>query len=312
MAPIGAHGVERGRFLDIAGRGGAPANEGAGAGAAECPAPPSVLPRAPRRLGRLPSMRRLSIPVLAALIAQLLVARVAVVESGAGRPWTEAETGTGIYGVNLGASGMPQVLGLDALTGDATHVADLPLPDAGEATFGIAAFDPPTQTYYSIAMVETGLAPPAAEEAAELVVLRLRTGERRTVPLGQHQIMSMHFDSLHNRLLAVTQPHPPDGAWFATIDTTTGAVALRVPLRACPVAPGIPASLPEARRSLSRSLRPPPGILAPLLEAWCFVCGIFGRAQGSLRHGLGVASFLLGVLGPLATIAHGHGGGVGS
>ena len=53
--------------------------------------------------------------------------------------------------------------------------------------------------------------------------------------------MSMHFDSLHNRLLAVTQPHPPDGAWFATIDTTTGAVALRVPLRAAAGAePAVP------------------------------------------------------------------------
>ena len=159
--------------------------------------------------------------------------------SGAPSAWTAADTGTLVYGVNFGEGGVPQLLGLDAVSGETQHVVDLPLGEAEEATVGVSAFDPITQTYYTIVQVESGLPPPAAEEDSVLVVARLgREAERRTVHLGQDQILSMHFDALHNRLLAVTYrfptrpSHPPAGAWFATIDPETGMVFPFVSMRA--------------------------------------------------------------------------------
>eukprot|EP01043_Picozoa_sp_COSAG02_P052701 COSAG02_NODE_5719_length_4098_cov_2.676169_1_plen_1312_part_10 len=154
-----------------------------------------------------------------------------------GSAWGTRETGTMLYGVNFREGAMPQIVGLDAVSGETEHVVDMPLDAAEEATFGISAFDPTTQTYYTVVQVESGLPPPAAEEESVLVVTRLRTQDRRTVHLGQDQILSMHFDALHNRLLAVvyrfpTRPtHPPAGAWFATIDADTGMVFPFVPMR---------------------------------------------------------------------------------
>lgn len=148
------------------------------------------------------------------------------------KPWGPAETGAALYGLGISSSsGLPQLLAISTENGVAAPLMDVPQLGP-ESSLGISAFDAPSQTYFSVARRETGLPHPAPEEVTDLVVLSLRTGTRRVVPLlGQHSVLSMHFDPLQRRLLAVTQPHPPRETWFSTIDADTGAVTQRAPLQ---------------------------------------------------------------------------------
>ena len=143
-----------------------------------------------------------------------------------GAPWGPAQTGSSLFGLTYAANRQAQVVLIDPVTGNVSNAVEVPI--AGEISLGPSTFDPPSQTYFFICMVPTGLPAPAAEDAVKLVSVTLPTGAVRVTELNCSTIHSIQYDAADAQLLGIAQHSA--STWLVSIDEFSGHVLRHVPI----------------------------------------------------------------------------------